>query len=203
MNYGELKTAIEAYMHRSDLTDQIEGFVVRAEQKIGRDARLLENRVQDTVTPSSGAAALPTRFAEMRRVSTGSGSSLRILKPISANDANQYGSSGNALAYYISDQIYLVPSSDTDIDIDYYEYPESLAGAGNGATRPILDRYESLYINAAMAEAKLYVEDYEGYATWSQRYTAEVMQANTRAAQAYRPVTASQYGFNTPVAGGL
>ena len=35
-------------------------------QRIGRDARIMENRVLDTVTPSSGVAALPTRFAEMR-----------------------------------------------------------------------------------------------------------------------------------------
>jgi len=195
MTYGELKAAIAGYLHRTDLTTEIIDFITRGEQRIGRDARLVENRILATVTPSSGIAALPTRFAEMRRVSTGTGSSLRILTPVSAHAANNFGSSGNALAYYISGSINLLPSSDTDIDIDYYEYPEPLAGSGDSALRPILTRYENLYINAAMAEASLFIQDYEAYGIWSQRYVAELQQANKAAAEAYTPKSTVFHNF--------
>jgi len=195
MTYGELKAAIAGYLQRTDQTANIIGFITRAEQRIGRDARLLENRILETVTPSGGIAALPTRFAEMRRISTGSGSSLRILMAVGAAAANQFGSSGSALAYYLSGSIHVLPSSDTDIDIDYYEYPEPLAGAADSATRPIMDRFEALYIDAAMAEASLYLQDMEAYQVWAQRYTAEITQANKAASEAYTPRSTSAYNF--------
>ena len=195
MNYGELKAELAGYLHTSDLTSEIITFITKAEQRIGRDVRILENRVQDTVTPSSGVAALPTRFAEMRRISTGSGASLIILQPVSASAACNFGTSGDAVAYYLSDKIYLLPAADTDIDIDYYEYPETLVGALDSATRPILTRYESLYINAAMAEASLFMQDWTGYQTWAQRYVAEVGQANHAAESAYAPVASSAYNY--------
>ena len=195
MTYDELKAEIAGNLHRSDLTTEIPRFITKAEQRIGRDARLLENRVQNTVTPSSGVAALPTRFAEMRRISTGSGASLVILEAVPARAGNNYGTSGKSVAYYLSEQIYLLPANDTDIDIDYYEYPEPLAGAAGSATRPIMTRYESLYINAAMMEGSLFMQDFEAYGIWAQRYTAEVNQANKAAAEAYTPKTTTAYNF--------
>jgi len=194
MTYLELRTALAGYLHRSDLASEIIEFITRAEQRIGRDVRILENRVQATVTPVSGVAAKPTRFAEMRRVSTGAAASMKILRPVSPSQARHFGTSGESLAFYISDSIYLLPAADTDIDIDYYEFPEPLVGAADGATRPILTRYENLYIDAAMAEASLFIQDYEAYQLWAQRYVAEVGQANQAANQAYTPVTSS--GFN-------
>lgn len=195
MTYDELKAEIAGYLHRSDLTTEIPRFITKAEQRIGCDARLLENRVQATVTPSSGVAALPTRFAEMRRISTGSGASLVILEAVPARAGNNYGTSGKSVAYYLSEQIYLLPANDTDIDIDYYEYPEPLAGAAGSATRPIMSRYESLYVSAAMMEGLLFVQDFEAYGIWAQRYTAEVNQANKAAAEAYTPKTTTAYNF--------
>ena len=195
MTYDELKSELAGNLHRSNLTTEIPRFITKAEQRIGCDARLLENRVQATVTPSSGVAALPTRFAEMRRISTGSGASLVILEAVPARAGNNYGTSGKSVAYYLSEQIYLLPANDTDIDIDYYEYPEPLAGAAGSATRPIMSRYESLYVSAAMMEGLLFVQDFEAYGTWAQKYTAEVSQANKAAAEAYTPKTTTAYNF--------
>ncbi len=195
MTYDELKAEIAGYLHRTNLTTEILTFITKAEQRIGRDARLLENRVQATVTPSSGVAALPTRFAEMRRISTGSGASLVILEAVPARAGNNYGTSGKSVAYYLSDKIYLLPANDTDIDIDYYEYPEPLAGSAGSATRPIMTRYESLYVSAATMEGLLFVQDFEAYGIWAQRYTAEVNQANKAAAEAYTPKTTTAYNF--------
>jgi len=195
MTYDELKSELAGNLHRSNLTTEIPRFITKAEQRIGCDARLLENRVQATVTPSSGVAALPTRFAEMRRISTGSGASLVILEAVPARAGNNYGTSGKSVAYYLSEQIYLLPANDTDIDIDYYEYPEPLAGAAGSATRPIMSRYKSLYVSAAMMEGLLFVQDFEAYGIWAQKYTAEVSQANKAAAEAYTPKTTTAYNF--------
>jgi hypothetical protein len=204
VNYGELKAALAGYLHRSNLTSEIIEFITRAEQRIGRDVRILENRVQDTVTPVSGVAALPTRLAELRRISTGSGNSLRILQSISPNEADRFASlSGAAAVFYLSDSIYLLPAADTDIDIDYYEYPETLVGALDSATRPILDRYENLYINAAMAEASLFTQDREAFAMWGNLYDAEVKAANRAANLADRPRATTSFRLGGRAAQGL
>jgi len=203
MTYGELRTAIAGYLHRTDLAAEIITFVTRAEQRIGRDLRIVENRIQATITPSSGVAALPTRMAEIRRISTGSGATLRILKAVSAHAANDFGTSGNAIAYYLSDKIYLLPSADTDIDIDYYEYPEPLVGSADSATRPILTRYENLYIDGAVTEGHLFLQNYEAYTIHSGRYTASVHQANKAAAEANTPSTRSAYNFRAAAPRGI
>lgn len=203
MNYGELKAAIAGYLHRTDLTAEIIDFITRAEQRIGRDARLVENRVQDTVTPVSGVAALPTRFAQMRRVSTGSGDTLRILQSVTPYEADSFGVGGDSVVYYISDAVYLLPAADTDVDFDYWEYPEPLVGSLDTATRPILDRFESLYLNAALAEANLFIQDAEMYTIWATRYVSEVKQANKAANLSDRPRPTTNYRLRGRLATGV
>lgn len=202
MTYLELRTAIAAYLHRSDLASEIIEFITRAEQRIGRDARLMENRVQDTVTPVSGIAALPTRFAEVRRISTGSGDTLRILQEIDPNEADAFSISGDAAVFYISEAIHLLPPGDTDIDVDYWEYPEPLVGAADGATRPILSRFENLYIDAAMSEASMFTQDYEAHQLWAGRYVGEVRQANRAASRSSRPRPTTNYRLRGRLARG-
>ncbi len=203
MNYGELKAEIAGYLHRTDLSSEIITFITKAEQRIGRDLRVVENRIQSTETPSSGEVTLPTRFAEMRRISSGSGATLRILTPVSAHAARDFGTSGEAEAYYISDQIYLLPAADTDIDIDYYEYPETLVGAADGATRPIMDRLESLYVDGSLAEAYYYLQDWEAYTLSSTRYWDAIQKANKAAAEAYTPRSTGAYNFSATAPRGL
>lgn len=195
MTHLELKTAIAAYMHTAELTTEIPDFIEAAEQRIGRDVRIRENNLQATETPVSGEVTFPTRMAEIRRISTGAGASLRVLQPVPASAAWRYGSTGSSIAYSVSDKIYLYPSADTDVDIDYYEYPEPLVGAADGATRPILSRFEGLYTNGALAEASMYLRDYEAAAAFEERFYAEVSRANKAAAEVYTPASTSAYDY--------
>lgn len=193
MNYGELKTAIADYLKRSDLTTEIPDFITRAEQRMGKMLRIVENRVTSTETPSSGEITLPTRFVEAIRLSTGSGASLVTLVPMVASFEPFLPISGKARYYYITDKIYLVPAGDADVDIHYYEYPEPMTSDSH--TRPILDRYEMIYIAGAMAQATQFTQDWEAHAVWDDLFQREVTSANTAAGQAYTPVSRSPYNY--------
>lgn len=201
MNYGELKTLAAAYMHRSDL--DFEDFIEQAEQRIGRDVRTIENRIVTTGTATAGELALPTRFVEMRVLSQGSGSLLRILRGISPDDERAYSSGSKAMAYYISDKIYTLPATDETFTIDYYEYPESLAGQVDGTTRPLLDRYSELYLYALLQEANTYEQDFEQAAIWDQKYTEVMIRANAQAEASYSIESQTNYGFRADQPGGL
>lgn len=201
MNYGELKTAIANYLHNPNVTNDIPDFIAAAEQRIGRDARLIEQIIQSTPTATNGEITLPTRFVEMISITTGSGASLCVLQAASKEHERLFGSSGNARAYYVADKIYLMPASDQEVSILYYEYPEPMTADPD--TRPILDRYESLYIHASLMEANLFLRNPDLFAAHKALYDEEIARANTAAAQAYNPERYSPYNFIASPARGL
>jgi len=194
MDFGELKTVIAEYLGRTDgTTTQIEGFVTRAENRIGERLRADVNREisSPAITPSSGAVTLPARCKEIVQVSTGAGASLVILRPITVDGRQRYGVSGKAKAYYqVSDTvIQLVPASDDDVILHYYVGPEPLAGEVDGTTRPELTAHESLYIDGALAEASIRYRDYDAASWFTARFDAAIDRINTQHAQFSHPVT--------------
>jgi len=194
MTFLELRTVIEEYLSTDDFTQtQIEGFITRAEQRIGRDARLIENLITATLTAVAGVIT-PTRLAEVHSISSGAGNTLRFLKPVDRREANRYGTSGDSVVYYITEEINVIPSSDGDFDVTYWEFPEPLAGDVDGATRPILTRYESLYIDASLAEASIRLRDYDAASWFTARYESAMQTANKQARRIYRPYPVTRSG---------
>lgn len=69
-DYDSLKSALAAWLHRSDLTAMIPDFIELAEAKMtcDLDSRSMETRVNLTTVPGSAFLALPTDMVEMRRL---------------------------------------------------------------------------------------------------------------------------------------
>ena len=68
MNYGQLKTLVEFYIHRNDLAALWDSFTEQARERIGKDARLLAMESKAVITLTDKAGALPADFAEARSV---------------------------------------------------------------------------------------------------------------------------------------
>ena len=68
MTNAELQALVAQYMHRSDLTDEIPGFIELARTRINRDMRVRENIITDTETPTVNPRDLPADFLEMRDI---------------------------------------------------------------------------------------------------------------------------------------
>lgn len=69
--YGQLKTAVASWLHRTDLTSVIPDFIALAESNIRRDVRCRAMEQSATGTLSASTLALPTRFVQARRVILG------------------------------------------------------------------------------------------------------------------------------------
>lgn len=197
MTLAELRTVLAEYLSTNDFTStQIDGFITRAEQRIGRDARLIENLVTATLTAVSGVLTV-TRLVEVRTISSGSASSLRFLKPIDKREANRYGTSGDATVYYIDGTVNVIPSSDGDFDVEYWEYQDLIA---DGTDTPILLRYENLYMDAALAEASIRLRDYDAASWFTARYESAMQTANKAARRIYRPYPVTRSGTGSRLA---
>ena len=68
MTNAELQALVASYMHRTDLTADIPGFIELARTRINRDMRVRENIKEDTETPTTNPRTLPLDFLEMRSI---------------------------------------------------------------------------------------------------------------------------------------
>lgn len=65
-SYATLKTEIAAFLHRSDLTSEIPGFIQLGELRIYRDLRVRQMETALSSAISSGVVALPTGYMELK-----------------------------------------------------------------------------------------------------------------------------------------
>jgi hypothetical protein len=65
-NYTELQAAVADWLHRTDLTSQIQDFITMAESRINRKLRLRVMESDETLSTSIGSrfAAIPNNFVE-------------------------------------------------------------------------------------------------------------------------------------------
>lgn len=70
MTYTEIKTAVESYMHRTDLTAKLPEFIALAESYMFRELDLREMEISVTGTAVSGFIDLPADFGRMGRLTT-------------------------------------------------------------------------------------------------------------------------------------
>ena len=71
-NYGELKSTIARYLHRSDLDGDIPGFISLAEARIYRNLRTRENEFYVNLTDADipiNPITLPANFREIKLIS--------------------------------------------------------------------------------------------------------------------------------------
>src|SRR5262245_15894630 len=66
--YAQLQTAIASWLARSDLTATIADFITLFEAAANRRLRVRQMETSTNLTPSSGAATLPTDYLAWRRL---------------------------------------------------------------------------------------------------------------------------------------
>lgn len=186
MNYTTLQADIADYLHRTDLTTQIQSFIERARVRIGRDLRSLEQETAATLSsPSNGEFTLPTDFLELRRASSDS----RPLRAVSVAELDFWRSAGSPQVYAIRQRTIVVPGA-TTVDIWYYKLEAALS---SGSTEhPTMAAHPQVWLAASMVEAALYLTDAELLQFWSGSYDAEVRAINAKAARGrFGPATAA------------
>lgn len=149
-NYGQLKTAVSNWMHRSDLTDIIPDFVSLAEARIARDIRCRAMYQQASGSLSAITLAQPTGYLEAVRVVLNN-TTLRYVTPDRFYSSRQYQTD----LYTIEGQSFVFQSASGDYQIDYYGAFTPFSDEADANW--LLTNYPDIYLFAALHEATVYV----------------------------------------------
>ena len=149
--YGQLKTAIASWLKRSDLTDIIPDFIGLAESNIRRDVRCRAMEQIATGTLAASTRALPTRFLEARNVAL-NGYPQKYITPQEYADQTDWDA-GN---YTVKGELFYFQSSTATYSIDYWQAFEPFDTDSD--TNWLLTNAPEVYLWAALAEAKTYIE---------------------------------------------
>lgn len=178
--FSDLKSAMQDWSERSDLSGKMNDFVTLAEARIRKDLIRAEIRVReavtsDTLTPSSGVCTLPTRFMAMKTVQCqASDPTILTYKPMTwLREAYPDGTSGTP-AYYgiVGSSLYMFPLTSSDIAIDFWEYPEPLSDSNT--SNWLLTNYPDVYLWAGLTEIAFFGQDEELEGKYIKLLTAAV-----------------------------
>lgn len=174
MNYGDLKTQVALFLHRSDLTTIIPDFIEYGRIRLFDQLSVPEMLQRSTLSLTSGEGALSQDLVGIRTVYDAANSI--PLNQVSLDIVRVY--SGGAFA--VQGQTLVAPGY-SELEVIWYERPLTFVGAADSATRTLLDAYPQLWLQAAMVEGFIYLDDAEGEQKARARLDAEVQAANARA----------------------
>lgn len=159
MTYATLKTDIAAWMHRSDLTAQIDTFIDLFEARANRNLRVPEMEVRSITTLEAEYVALPSDFLEVRNVQLNADRVLLLeyaspqkidAMRLVTGDPRYYSVVGNEMQFS-------PPALDSEIEIDYYAKIPALSDSNT--SNWLLDSNPDYYLMGALYEASLYTQD--------------------------------------------
>jgi hypothetical protein len=157
-SYSTLKTAIEAWTHRGDISAYVDDFIDLAEARMNRVIRSSQMEEESTITPASGLVTMPTGWLVVRNVklNTNPVQTLEYVTPAEMDRlANGQTEAGK---YTISgDQIKLDAATSYDVIVEYYLKITALDDTNT--SNWLLETHPDAYLYGALAEAFKYTMD--------------------------------------------
>jgi hypothetical protein len=176
-NYAELQASVVAWLNRNDLGTYIPDFVRLAEADLNARLRSPANEKRETAFAVSGRfTALPSDFAEMRRVYRFEGTTRIELKPVSSNVAGRVYDTDQAFLYSINgNELEVVPEQACTLELTYYRTVPALA---SNSTNDVLTRHPDVYLFGTLMQACLWLGDGNLVAKYLPLYESALSRAN-------------------------
>jgi len=177
--YTALQADVASYLHRTDLSSgsptPIQSFIEKARLRVARDLRSLEQESTSTLTgPTADVFALPTDFMEARKVHSAG----VPLRSVNFDEITYWTAASSPYVYCIFGRNLWSPGA-TTISLGYFKIEAALT---SGATEhPTMAAQPQIWLYASLAEAGLYIRDFELMDRMTQAYSAEVQAVNARA----------------------
>jgi hypothetical protein len=174
--YAELKTAVENWLDRTDLTSRVPEWIAMAEDRIGLDPRIRIRAMETTgdLTIDSQTEALPTGFVQSRRIYIDGNNkehALEYMTPTNFWDSHGSGETGRPLFYTVEGDNYVFgPSPDSTYTGKQLYYKKFDAFSTGTDTNWLLTNARGLYLYGALIEAAIYIEDDAALAKWAALY---------------------------------
>ena len=179
--YANLKTEIENYLNRSDLTSYLDTFIDLAEARHARDLRVREMESVDTsITTVAGTQSydLPTGYLEMRYATWQSNpyTFLAYMSPSDFFRVYNAGVGSGSPGYYtiVGSKIYLGkrPDAANVLELGFFKRPTALSSSNT--SNDILTYFPDLYLYASLAESEPFLMNDERVQLWAMAYKEAV-----------------------------
>lgn len=161
MNYSSLQTDIATYLHRTDLTADIAGFIERAEAFLFRELVLTDLETSASGTTSGGVITLPADFGNVRRLTVTSYGIERNLDYKSPHDNNTCQGDAPASYSFEGGALRLFPDAGTGYPYTLYYTPILTALSVVAPTNWLTTNAPDLYLYACALEGAKHIKDSE------------------------------------------
>lgn len=198
--YAELQTAVATWLARDDLTLRIPDFITLFEASMNRRLRVRQMEATSDLTPSSGAASLPSDYLQWRSATWLGATSVNLeyVKPEWLIAAYPGSESGTPNYFTIEGSTLKIrPIDTTDIRLAYYQKVPVLSDSNT--TNWLLTAHPDLYLFGTLVEAQIFAGDADSAMSavvWKQRRDEilaeiEALSNKTRGAGSIRPMGAT------------
>jgi len=151
-DYLDLRLAVGENTGRRDLPDIMPTLVKRAETRLNRDLRVVQQETDATIAMVSGVGTLPSDFLEPKRVYTSSQTYTQgPREQVDVQSSSRYAVSASSL--YLS-------GFDGDLELRYYAALPTISGAVD-STNWLLTDGPDLYLYAVSREVAQHIRDRE------------------------------------------
>ena len=163
--YTDLQTSIASWLARDDLTASIPDFITLFEAEASRRMKVRQQQVLTTLTPVSGAIALPTDYLSWIRL-TWTGSPIIDLEYVHPSYIQQHypdDPTANPSVWTIEAGIIKVmPVDSTPLAFLYNQKTPALSGTLNW----LYTNHPDIYLAGAMFEAAKFTKDPDAIQLW-------------------------------------
>lgn len=184
-SYAELKTAVAAWLDRSDLDDYMDDFIALGEAYLmhgggrGEPLRVRDMEGTATLSPTSNVYTLPSDFLSAKSVTalTSPRRPLEFISPAGADSIypdrltdypNHYMIVGSSLT--------ALPYTSSDVEVVYYKTIEGLSASNT--SNWLLVKNPDLYLRVVQMQAAEFIKDQQQAAIMMELVSQYVSQLN-------------------------
>ncbi len=175
-SYADLVSAVTSFMHRSDLSAQMDNFIALAESEIQTEGDALELETTAAIPVTDGTGDLPAGFLSARKLFW-DGSEGRELDLVSAGRRKTVSESSSGTPTYYTIEgatIKVAPSGTGTLSMTYTARFTPLSSANTSTA--LLTAYPNLYLNGVLFYAAVWMEDQQKMAVHRPLFDAAIAQ---------------------------
>ena len=173
-NYSELQTAVANWLNRTDLTDRIKEFIALGEARIYRDLRIRTMETTLNVTLSSGVAAHPSDYLELKHAYIDGSPTQNLTFQTPDYIYRKYSTrSSHSKPRFIASEgsnFIFGPFPDSNYTLKGIYYKRLTALSDSNTTNWFTSNAPDLLLWAALVESVAYTMEDERIELWQARY---------------------------------
>jgi hypothetical protein len=173
-DFTTLKTEVAAWLNRTDLTNEIPGFIQLGENRIYRDLRVRQMETALSSAISSGVIATPTGYVEMKYAYINGSPMVKMQRKDAEWIYHNYptrSADGTPKFFAREAETFIFgPYPDSAYTVKGVYYKKLPALSGSNTTNWLTSDVPDLILFASLCEAAPYLVNDERVALWEKKY---------------------------------